>query len=99
MGWLLFHINSAYVELDTTTSMGWLLFHINSAYVEFEREIIRERVKAGIKAKRLKTGTWGRKALPEEMRLNIKELIAGKQSVRAVTRTLGVSTKTVRKYK
>jgi DNA invertase Pin-like site-specific DNA recombinase len=43
--------------------MGRLIFHINSAYAEFEREIIGERVKAGIKAKREKTGTWGRKAL------------------------------------
>jgi DNA invertase Pin-like site-specific DNA recombinase len=38
--------------------MGRLIFHINSAYAEFEREIIRDRVIAGIKAKREKTGAW-----------------------------------------
>src|SRR5437764_6257308 len=41
-------------NIDTTTSMGRLIFHINSAYAEFEREIIRDRVIAGIKAKREK---------------------------------------------
>jgi DNA invertase Pin-like site-specific DNA recombinase len=50
-------------NIDTTTSMGRLIFHINSAYAEFEREIIRERVKAGIRAKREKNNNqWGRKA-------------------------------------
>lgn len=64
--------------------MGRLLFHINSAYAEFEREIIRERVKAGIKAKREKTGTWGRKALANELRQKIKDMIAAKQTIRTV---------------
>jgi Resolvase, N terminal domain len=66
--------------------MGRLLFHINSAYAEFGREIIRERVKAGIKAKREKTGTWGRKALANELRQKIKDMIAAKQTIRTVAR-------------
>src|SRR5438874_8026196 len=49
-------------NIDTTTSMGKLIFHINSAYAEFEREIIRDRVKSGVKAKRGNAGRWGRKA-------------------------------------
>src|SRR5205809_1327746 len=53
-------------NIDTTTSMGRLIFHINSAYVEFEREIIKDRVIAGIKAKREKTGTWGRRNIAED---------------------------------
>lgn len=86
-------------NIDTTTSMGRLIFHINSAYAEFEREIIRERVKAGIKAKRIKTGAWGRKALAEEVQQQIKEMSAEKQSIRTIAKTLGISTRTVRKYK
>jgi DNA invertase Pin-like site-specific DNA recombinase len=55
-------------NIDTTTSMGKLIFYINSAYAEFEREIIRDRVKAGIKAKRKKNNNqWGRKALASEL--------------------------------
>src|SRR6266487_4739255 len=86
-------------NIDTTTSMGRLIFHINSAYAEFEREIIRDRVMAGIKAKREKTGTWGRKVLASELQQKIKEMIAAKQSVRTVAKTLHISTRTVRKYK
>jgi len=86
-------------NIDTTTSMGRLIFHINSAYAEFEREIIRDRVMAGIKAKREKTGTWGRKVLASELQQKIKDLIAAKQSIRTVAKTLDISTRTVRKYK
>jgi DNA invertase Pin-like site-specific DNA recombinase len=80
-------------NIDTTTSMGRLIFHINSAYAEFEREIIRERVKAGIKAKREKTNNqWGRKALGDALQQEIKHLIAAKQSIRAIAKTLRLST-------
>ena len=34
--------------LDTTTSGGKLVFHIFGALAEFEREIIRERTRAGL---------------------------------------------------
>ena len=54
-------------NIDTTTSMGRLIFHINSAYAEFEREIIKDRVIAGIKAKREKTGIWGRKKIDADI--------------------------------
>src|SRR2546429_2518481 len=86
-------------NIDTTTSMGRLIFHINSAYAEFEREIIKDRVIAGIKAKREKTGTWGRKVLAIELQQKIKAMIAAKQSIRTVAKTLSISTRTVRKYK
>src|SRR5207245_6918795 len=83
-------------NIDTTTSMGRLIFHINSAYAEFEREIIRDRVIAGIKAKREKTGTWGRKVLADELQQKIKDLIVAKNSVRNTAKLLKISTRTVR---
>jgi DNA invertase Pin-like site-specific DNA recombinase len=86
-------------NIDTTTSMGRLIFHINSAYAEFEREIIRDRVMAGIKAKREKTGRWGRNVLDHAIQTKIKELIEAGASVRNTAKTLQISTRTVRKYK
>jgi DNA invertase Pin-like site-specific DNA recombinase len=86
-------------NIDTTTSMDRLIFHINSAYAEFEREIIRDRVKAGVKAKREKTGTWGRKALAGNTQEKIRELISQKHSIRRIAKLLGVSTRTVMKYR
>lgn len=86
-------------NIDTTTSMGRLIFHINSAYAEFEREIIKDRVIAGIKAKREKTGTWGRKLLAVELQEKIKDMIAAGTSIRNTAKQLQLSTRTVRKYK
>ena len=36
-------------QIDTTTPMGMLIFHIFGAIAEFERELIRERTKQGMK--------------------------------------------------
>jgi len=39
-------------NIDTTTSGGKLVFHLFGALAEFERDIIRERTKAGLSAAR-----------------------------------------------
>jgi DNA invertase Pin-like site-specific DNA recombinase len=35
-------------HIDTTTPMGRLFFHIIDSFAEFEREMIGERVRAGL---------------------------------------------------
>ncbi|HET6513581.1 MAG TPA: recombinase family protein [Thermodesulfovibrionales bacterium] len=50
-------------NLDLTTPQGRLMFHIIGAMAEFERELIRERVKAGIDNARRKGKKLGRKGL------------------------------------
>jgi DNA invertase Pin-like site-specific DNA recombinase len=85
-------------NIDTTTSMGRLIFHINSAYAEFEREIIRDRVIAGIKAKREKTGTWGRQEISTTIQEKIRDLSQRGQSIRKIAKTLQISARTVQKY-
>ena len=54
-------------DIDTTTAHGKLLFHIIAAFAEFERELIRERVKAGIEKAKRKGKKLGRpnKVTPE----------------------------------
>ena len=39
-------------QLDTTTSGGKLIFHLFAALSEFERDVIRERTRAGLSAAR-----------------------------------------------
>jgi DNA invertase Pin-like site-specific DNA recombinase len=39
-------------NIDTTTSGGKLVFHIFGALAEFERDIIKDRTKAGLSAAR-----------------------------------------------
>src|SRR4030042_1725934 len=48
-------------NLDLTTPQGRLMFHIIGAMAEFERELIRERVKAGLDNARRKGKRLGRK--------------------------------------
>jgi DNA invertase Pin-like site-specific DNA recombinase len=48
-------------NLDLTTPQGRLMFHIIGAMAEFERELIRERVKAGLENARRKGKRLGRK--------------------------------------
>jgi DNA invertase Pin-like site-specific DNA recombinase len=58
-------------NIDTTTSGGKLVFHIFGALAEFEREIIRERTRAGLDSARTRGKVGGRpKALtPKEIQI------------------------------
>jgi DNA invertase Pin-like site-specific DNA recombinase len=49
--------------IDTTTSGGMLQFHIFGAVAEFERQIIRERTRAGLAAARARGRLGGRPPL------------------------------------
>ena len=46
--------------IDTTTAGGKLVFHIFGALAEFERSVIRERTRAGLKAARARGRKGGR---------------------------------------
>jgi DNA invertase Pin-like site-specific DNA recombinase len=62
-------------NLDTTTPIGMLLFNICAAFSEMERELIRERVKAGQDSARLNGRTGGRpKALTIEKAETVRAL-------------------------
>jgi DNA invertase Pin-like site-specific DNA recombinase len=47
-------------SLDTTTSGGKLVFHVFAALAEFERDLIRERTRAGLAAARARGRKGGR---------------------------------------
>jgi DNA invertase Pin-like site-specific DNA recombinase len=51
-------------NMDLTTPQGRLMFHIIAAMAEFERELIRERVRAGIENARRKGKRLGRRPVP-----------------------------------
>ena len=50
-------------NIDTTSSGGKLIFHMFSALAEFERDLIRERTDAGLKAARARGRMGGRPSL------------------------------------
>lgn len=48
-------------HLDTTTAAGKLIFHVLAAFAEFERNLLSERTRAGLKAARARGHRGGRK--------------------------------------
>jgi len=48
-------------NIDTSTAQGRLIFNLFASFAEFERELISERTKAGLKAARAKGHFAGRK--------------------------------------
>lgn len=58
-------------SIDTTTSGGKLVFHVFGALAEFERDLIRERTQAGLKAARARGRTGGRPRLLEGKKLQL----------------------------
>ena len=86
-------------NLDLTTPQGRLMFHIIGAMAEFERELIRERVKAGLDNARRKGKRLGRKSIPP---IDIAKIIHGhvkapSLSVRQLADNLGFKKSTVQK--
>ncbi|PCI27631.1 resolvase [Candidatus Wolfebacteria bacterium] len=57
-------------NIDTTTSGGKLIFHIFSALAEFERDLILERTKAGLKAARARGRKGGRPPLLDKRQID-----------------------------
>jgi DNA invertase Pin-like site-specific DNA recombinase len=87
-------------SIDTTTSGGKLVFHIFGALAEFEREIIRERTKAGLTAARARGRSGGRRtALTPKQAQIAKELYQSKTtSVADICKTLNISRATFYRY-
>jgi DNA invertase Pin-like site-specific DNA recombinase len=87
-------------SIDTTTSGGKLVFHIFGALAEFERNLIRDRTKAGLDAARARGRRGGRpKALDEEQRaLAVGLYEQRKHTVDEICRTLGISKPTLYGY-
>src|ERR1700686_5033929 len=82
-------------NVDTSTPLGQALFTIVSAVAQLERDLIRERVSAGIRNARANGKKLGRPKSGID-RERILELKAQGQSLRQIAATLGVGYGTVR---
>lgn len=90
----------SYTEnVDTSTPAGKALFTMVSAFAEFERDLIRERVKAGLDRAREEGTKLGRPAIDDA---TISELNKAryklKWSVRKIANETGLSVGVVSKY-
>jgi DNA invertase Pin-like site-specific DNA recombinase len=90
-------------NIDTTTSGGKLVFHIFGALAEFERDIIKDRTKAGLHAARARGRLGGR---PKAKSLDTTKKIALAQSlydnrnntIEEICKTLHISRATLYRY-
>lgn len=87
-------------NMDTTSAGGRLIFTVFSAIAEFEREIIRERTRAGLDAARARGRTGGRpRALSDKDLKEARALLADPEiTVEDVARRLGVGSSTLYRY-
>src|SRR5947207_9199920 len=76
--------------IDTTTPSGRLLFHMLAAVAEFERDLIRDRVIAGIRRAKAQGRRLGRPRLYQVNVARARALLADGLSLRAVARALSV---------
>ena len=87
-------------QIDTTTAAGRLVFGIFAALAEFERELIRERTVAGLKAARARGRKGGRQfALSKaQVRLAQAAMAHRDTSVSELCRELGIRPVTLYRY-
>ena len=87
-------------NIDTRTPGGKLFFHIFGALAEYERELIRERTKAGLTAARARGRKGGRKPAmnAEEIEQARAMMNNPKLKIKSIIKTLGISKATLYKY-
>ena len=86
-------------QIDTTSPAGRLQFHLFGALAEFEREIIRERTRAGLAAARARGRTGGRPlALTPEKIAAAEAMRGGGQPIAQIARVLGVHRATLYRH-
>ena len=97
------HLQSLTDNIDTSTSQGKLMFNVFASLAEFERDLIRERTQAGLKAARARGRVGGRpKGLSKEVEATSYAAVAlyreQKLSVQQISDRLGISKMTLYKY-
>ena len=84
-------------SIDTTTPAGRMMMQMVGAFAEFEREMIRERTKAGLEAAAAEGRTGGRPPkLTEQQRQDIADnVLSGRKSGADMARLYSISETTV----
>ncbi len=84
------------IDTDESNPMARLLTHIMGAFAEFERELIRERVKAGLEKARSDGKHLGRPRVVVD-RDKVRRLRREGRSLRFIARKLGASHGTIQR--
>ena len=87
-------------NIDTTTSSGQLIFHIFASLAEFERELIRERTRAGLKAARVRGRLGGRPPIlsPHDIKKLNQHYDKGELSIKEICKLFNITKPTLYRH-
>lgn len=86
-------------HIDTSTPAGKLLFQMTGAFAEFERSMIRQRVKAGLRRAVAKGTKLGRPSIGPKLEERIRGALKDGMSIRKTAALHGVDPGTVMRVK
>ncbi len=86
-------------SIDTTTPMGKLVFQITGAFAEFERSMIRQRIKAGLKRAVAQGAKLGRPKVDATLERKVQKELEKGVGILRVAKMLGLGTGTVQRIK
>lgn len=84
--------------IDTTTPAGKALFGVMGVFAEFERSMIQERVRSGIKRVRAAGQRWGRRSIEETDPASCTKILELRRQglgMSTISKQVGVSSRTV----
>ena len=84
-------------SIDTTTPMGRLVFQVTGAFAEFERTMIRQRIKAGLKRAVAQGVKLGRPKIDSATERKVRKRLAKGVGILKVAKSLGIGTGTVQR--
>jgi DNA invertase Pin-like site-specific DNA recombinase len=80
--------------IDTTTPMGKRVFQVTGAFAEFQRTMIRQRIKAGLKRAVAQGVKLGRPKIDCVTERKVRRLLAKGVGILKVAKSLGLGTGT-----
>jgi DNA invertase Pin-like site-specific DNA recombinase len=83
--------------VDTTTPMGKLVFQLTGAFAEFERTMMRQRIKTGLKRAVAQGAKLGRPKIDSATERKVRRQLAKGVGILKVARSLGIGTGTVQR--
>ena len=95
-GWGVQFVSARDSGIDTTSPSGRLMLHMLAAFAQFERDLLRERVIAGVRRAQAQGKHCGRKPVAIDLRPAVAMLDRG-HGIKTTARSLGVSVSTLRR--